>query len=328
MPLLKTALIYFDQAIRDGSIRKAADNLHIASSAINRQLLGLEAELGVELFVRLPRGIRPTAAGEALLGCIRRWHRDAGALKEEVGRLKGGVRGTIRVAAAESLIEEVVPRAMARVHDRFPLVDFTLISGDNYRIRSELTAKDADLVCAFDVTEGARTETLHRVSSPIGVLMPADHPLAGAAEGLTLADCLPYPVVAPGLDWLKHSTIGRLFQEAGVPFRIVAQVERIGMMKGLVRAGTGIGFMSMVGLEAELAEGRFAWVPLRRGIIRPVTVSLLVRTGFVLPMHVGVFVDALKAELDALTRGTDGRRASALPVPTGAGTQDKAHGAR
>jgi DNA-binding transcriptional LysR family regulator len=127
-------------------------------------------------------------------------------------------------------------------------------------------------------------------------------------------------VVAPGLDWLKHSTIGRLFQEAGVLFRIIAQVERIGMMKSLVRAGTGIGFISMVGVEADVADRRLAWVPLRRGIIRPVTVSLLVRTGFVLPLHVGVFVDALKAELGALTRDTGGRRASALPVHDGAVT--------
>lgn len=307
MPLVKTALIYFDQAIRDGSIRKAADNLHIASSAINRQLLQLEAEMGVELFVRLPRGIRPTAAGEALLGCIRRWHRDAAVLTEEVGRLKGGVRGTIRIAAAESMIEDVVPRAIGRVRERFPLVDYTLISGDNYRIRSELTARDADLVLAFDVGESARTETLHRITSPIGVVMPAGHPLAAhQGSGLTLAECLPHPVVAPGAAWLKHSTIGRLFEDSGVPFRIVARVERIGMMRNMVRAGVGIGFLSMAGLETDVAAGRLAWVPLRRGIIRPVTISLLVRAGLALPLHVGVFADALKAELDDAACGADG----------------------
>ena len=65
--LIKTGLLYFKQAVKDGSIRKAADRLQVASSAVNRQLLQLESELGVDLFERLPRGIRPTAAGELLI---------------------------------------------------------------------------------------------------------------------------------------------------------------------------------------------------------------------------------------------------------------------
>jgi DNA-binding transcriptional LysR family regulator len=47
MALLKTSLIHFDAAIRHGSIRKAAESLHVASSAMNRQILQLEFEMGV-----------------------------------------------------------------------------------------------------------------------------------------------------------------------------------------------------------------------------------------------------------------------------------------
>ena len=89
MSIIKTGLLYFDQAIRAGSIRRAAESLKIASSAVNRQLLQLEDELGVELFERLPRGIRPTAAGEALLNYVRQWGRDEVQLQQELGRLQG-----------------------------------------------------------------------------------------------------------------------------------------------------------------------------------------------------------------------------------------------
>ncbi len=119
MVLIKTGLIYFDQAIRQGSIRKAAESLNIASSAVNRQLLQLEDELDVQLFVRMPRGIRPTAAGEALLGYIRRWKRESVALHHEMLRLRGGERGLIRIAAAESLADDLVPRTIARFQHRF-----------------------------------------------------------------------------------------------------------------------------------------------------------------------------------------------------------------
>src|ERR1700675_1447540 len=60
-------LTYVDAVARYGSIRKAADTLNIASSALNRQILDLEADLGAPLFERLPRGVRVTSAGEAFL---------------------------------------------------------------------------------------------------------------------------------------------------------------------------------------------------------------------------------------------------------------------
>ncbi|MBL0932855.1 MAG: LysR family transcriptional regulator, partial [Alphaproteobacteria bacterium] len=64
-------LRYLDEIVRSGSIRKASARLNVASSAINRQLLALEAELGAPLFERLPRGLRLTAAGEMLIAHVR-----------------------------------------------------------------------------------------------------------------------------------------------------------------------------------------------------------------------------------------------------------------
>ena len=57
-------LRYFDQVARLGSIRRAAEALHVASSAVNRQIIKLEAEIGTPLFERLRSGVRLTAAGE------------------------------------------------------------------------------------------------------------------------------------------------------------------------------------------------------------------------------------------------------------------------
>src|SRR4051812_19981729 len=65
-------LTYMDAVARHGSIRKAAEALHIASSALNRRILDLEDELGTLLFERLPRGVRLSAAGELFIGYVRR----------------------------------------------------------------------------------------------------------------------------------------------------------------------------------------------------------------------------------------------------------------
>jgi DNA-binding transcriptional LysR family regulator len=299
MQTLRKGLVYFDQAIRDGSIRKAAESLHVASSAISRQLLQLEYELNVPLFHRLPRGIRPTAAGEAVLEYVRQSNNEAARLKHDIARLKGGMRGTIRIAAAESIIEEILPAVMQQFAEKYPLIDFSLISGDNHRIREELLAKDADIVCAFDVPEGVRGVSVARVDVDLGVIVPPGHPLTELAA-VPLGTCARYPLITPTLEWLAHSSIRDLLDERNVQLRVASRVERISSLKKLVAAGMGIAFLSRVGLREDIANGRLVWLPLAPRTAKPAVISLLVEKGRVQPPYLSTFVDLMRQELEQL----------------------------
>ena len=168
------------------------------------------------------------------------------------------MRGTIHIAAAESITSEIIPRAMSQLQAQFPLIDFTLISGDNYFIRSTLLAREADIVCAFDIPSGSRTETVASFDAPIGVITPVGHPLS-KQETVSLVDCVDYPIIAPSEDWLRHSVLNDLFEGKKLPFRIAARVERIGMLRNLVQADVGIAFLAAIGLEQDVAHKRLAW---------------------------------------------------------------------
>jgi len=301
MALLKTSLIHFDAAIRHGSIRKAAESLNVASSAMNRQLLQLEQEIGVELFERLPRGIRPTAAGGVLLSYIRRWGREVALVKQEIGSLSGGVRGTIRIAAAETFTEDLLPNAMMKLQATFPHVSYTLISGDNQRITNELLAKEADLVLAYDVSDHVRAERAYSIIDPIGIITTPDHPLS-RKEVATQADIAEWALIAPGDDWLRHSGLKHIFEAEQAPGRIVARAERPGILKALVRAGLGIAFLSLLGVEKEVSEGKLAWIPLGPGIMEPAQISLLIPRGRVQPVYMMEFIEIVKGELSDYLR--------------------------
>ena len=69
-------LHYVDAVARVGSIRKAAEQLNLASSALNRRILDMEEELGVALFERGSQGVRLTTAGELFVSYIRRTAKD------------------------------------------------------------------------------------------------------------------------------------------------------------------------------------------------------------------------------------------------------------
>jgi DNA-binding transcriptional LysR family regulator len=117
-------LTYVDAVARYGSIRKAADALNIASSALNRQILDLEVDLGAPLFERLPRGVRVTSAGEAFLVYARLVISELKAVESRIEQLRGLVRGQVSVAAAESVAGELLPSAITQFQETHPYVRF------------------------------------------------------------------------------------------------------------------------------------------------------------------------------------------------------------
>ena len=89
--LQETAVRYFLEVVRRGSITEAAVTLNVASSAISRQIARLEAELDTPLFERVSRGMRPNAAGELLAAHALRiapWVM-GGAMPDELGAFAG-----------------------------------------------------------------------------------------------------------------------------------------------------------------------------------------------------------------------------------------------
>ena len=95
-------LTYVDEVARTGSIRKAASHLNVAASAISRQILALETELGTPIFQRLPRKLILTAAGEVLVGHIRQTLKELTRAQSKIEELKGLRRGEITVARSGS----------------------------------------------------------------------------------------------------------------------------------------------------------------------------------------------------------------------------------
>src|SRR5882757_8866560 len=117
-------LSYVVAVARYGSIRKAADALNVASSALNRQILDLEMDLGAPLFERLPRGVRVTSAGEAFLVYARLVISELKAVESRIEQLRGLVRGQVSVAAAESVAGELLPAAITQFQATHPNVRF------------------------------------------------------------------------------------------------------------------------------------------------------------------------------------------------------------
>ncbi|MDB5896727.1 MAG: transcriptional regulator protein [Ramlibacter sp.] len=294
--MLRSALLYVDQVARDGSIRKAAERLHLSASAVNRQLLHLEEELGVSLFDRLPRGVRPTAAGELLLGQIRRWDGESTALKLQLQSLRGGASGVIRIVAPELTTDLLLPEAMRALRERFPRVTFDVFTGDTPRVLSALLNRDADVGLGFNVKAGPRLRIVTSVQPKFGAVMAPDHPLAQRKQ-VSLGECAVYPLIVPGEDWIDQTVTQSLFPGGLADYNVVARGGRAGVLRAFARAKLGVTFLTRLEVESDVRSGQLVHVPLSQKRIAVPTLSLLVPARETSAGVVGVFVKLLEAEL-------------------------------
>ena len=126
MPRMHVGVRYFAAVARCGSIREAAEELHVAQSALSRQVQKLEDELGAPLFQRHSRGVELTSAGEILLGHAQTSLRQVERVRSEVDGLKGLRRGVVHVSAIESLVPHLLPQVIARFNRRHPGIQFAI----------------------------------------------------------------------------------------------------------------------------------------------------------------------------------------------------------
>ncbi len=95
---------------------RAAKELHITQSALTQRVQGLEDCLGLTLFVRNPRGVAPTPAGERLLRyCQARSGLEAELVSDLTGDKTGGLGGSLRLAAYSTVLRSVVIPSLAPV---------------------------------------------------------------------------------------------------------------------------------------------------------------------------------------------------------------------
>jgi DNA-binding transcriptional LysR family regulator len=275
MAMHAAVLRYFDHVARQGSIRKAAETLSVASSAVNRQILRLEDEIGVPLFERSRSGVQPTAAGELLLRHVRETQNEFQRARAEIASLGGAVSGTVRIISLESMLARFLPQVVAEMAARHPQVNFTVLTVHPSEIAEALRSGDSDFGVLFVDNRLSGVEVVAEFRTTVGALMRPDHPLAGART-LTLTDCARHPVIMLNDRWLLDPIMTAEFAESGA--RLVPRIvsNSIEFMRQAITRGLGIGFVTPIGFLDEIRRGELVHVPLAEPGLASSRIGILV----------------------------------------------------
>jgi len=289
-------LIYIDAVARHGSIRKAAEALNVAASALNQQILDLELDLGSALFERLPRGLRLTAAGELFLAYARQAISELKAVESQIEQLRGLVRGQVNIAAVESVASELLPSAITAYQAKHPNVRFNVRIGVPEELITALTADQVDLIVTHHSPPKKDVTVLATARQALCGLVIPDHPLA-TYDQLRLRDCLSYPLALSDPTLAGRALIEQVLAQASFNLDPRLVSNSVETMKAFARMNRGICFQFRSPGKSLVPPGDMIALPLVDPPLLQAKLILASRRGRVLPIAAATFVEQLKSAL-------------------------------
>lgn len=266
---------YFSAIVEHGSIRKAAEALHVSASAIDRQVLQAEKEIGAPLFERVPGGLRLTAAGEVFVNLVRGWQRDYRRALTQIDELQGLKRGHIEVAIIDALTEGFVAEMIAKLAVDHPGLTVGVQVLDNDEVARKIVAGDVDfgLLLASESTKDLQIRA--SANAPLGVAFQPGHPLRDSAH-VRVAHTLDHKPILPAPPLVISERVTSLFDRHDVDAQRFMACNNTQMMRSLVRQGVGVAVLCWLDVAVDVAAGQMEFRPLRDTHLKPLQLHLCV----------------------------------------------------
>lgn len=297
--LKETSLRYFLEVSRCGSITLAAERLHVAASAISRQIKGLEDALDVKLFERRPRGVVLSAAGELLAEHSRNASLDADRVVADIMALDGLNRGRIRLACTEGFGIDIVPQLVSEFHSRHPGIQFEVEVVTPARISEMICNGDTDIGLGFSRAAQKELHVHLRRASPLQVIARPDHELAQRNK-VTLTQLAGHALVLPSRETSLRQIIDIACSRHGIVIEPVVTSNSAPALHRVVLDSGIASIASSVSVRSYVAAGTMVAVPLQDRYIGDRGIELQTLRGRTLPRVVQSFLVFIKQRIDEI----------------------------
>ena len=244
-------LTYFLAVAEERNFTRAAQRIPIAQPAISQQIRRLESELGERLFVRDRRGIRLTAAGQALLPHARAMLADAAHAREAMTALSGLLTGRLAFGFVLPLPDQRLAGLLGVFHRQYPGIELRLLEDETDALLVALATGQLDAAVIglghYD-RPPPEVESLLVAREPVVVAVHPQHALAGAGSVPLLA-LRNEPMIAFTSASKQRSTLEAACQAAGFAPRVVAETSDLGVVIELIQQQLGVAVLPKSALD-------------------------------------------------------------------------------
>lgn len=258
-------LRYFICVVEAGNMTRAADQLHVAQTALGMQIRQLEEDLGVSLLVRHSRGVEATSAGRLLydraltiLKFVEQTRKDVSASDRELSEV-------IRFGITPALMVVVGAELALTVREQLPQVILRVVEAMSHIQVEMLSRGDIDFVLGYDIPDLPQFSRTALVQDDL-VLVTLPGPQKG--QSIAFVDALDEQLAMPEEGDSVRNTVTRLARELGLELRVSYEVRSVSAMKSLVSRGAASCILPYPSVADEVLAGKLDARPVVTPAIR------------------------------------------------------------
>jgi DNA-binding transcriptional LysR family regulator len=245
-----------------GTFTAGALRVHVTQAAISMQIRQLENELGAKLFVRAPRRVMLTEAGEQLLHRARQILRDHDAALDEIAELTGAERGRLRIGSASAMVTtDVLPKLLKEVRKQHARAEITVASGTSEALVQQILAGELDVAFVSLPVEARGINTERLIQDQLVAIASPRHLLAKqrTISAYTLAG---EKLILGERGGNTRRLIDQFFEEAGITLQVSMELSRQASIRRMVEEDMGVGIVPLQSVEEEVERGRLVrwWI--------------------------------------------------------------------
>jgi len=239
------------------SFTRAGRRLGLSQSAISQQIAAQERQLGVKLLVRAGNGVRPTPAGEILLHYARQILSKVDEAQRVLTAYEATGSGVLRIGAGGAACEHLLPSVLQWFHAEFPRVELRVTSGPSALTIQRLLDGDLDVgMLTLPIAE-AKLRLFELGRDELVVIAAPAHEWA-ARRRIEARELAGQPLLVYERRSSTFHIVERMLLEAGVFPHIVMELDHLGAVSSMVRAGLGLAVVPRWAVAADLAANRLA----------------------------------------------------------------------
>lgn len=218
-----------------GGFTRAAEVLHVSQPTLSQQIRQLEETLGVSLFDRTSRTVKPTDAGLAYIESARRVLVELAAGKRALHDVKDLSRGSLRLAMTPTFMAYLVGPLIRDYIALYPNIHLQIFELSMDDIETGLANDSLDIAIAFDQVRSADIESIPAFIETLGLMVGRDHPLYDAQATLTADQLaqLEFALLTP--DFVTRTCIDEFFATARITPKVVIEVNSVNTLLEVIR---------------------------------------------------------------------------------------------
>lgn len=243
---------YFLEVAKREHVTDAANSMHVAQSAVSRQIANLEAELGVELFHREGRNVKLTNVGRLFRDHVKIAMNEIDTAVQKVTEHLDPERGMIRIGFSTSLSVQTLPNVISSFRFEHPEIEFQLHQGSLKYLMNMIERGDIDLAFVAPVpSEDEYIAGTIFYTENLLALVPTDNPLANQ-DRIRLNQLRNERFVSFRPGYSLQPIIISACKDAGFTPYLAFEGEDIETIKGLVSAGLGVAILPESSLQSDI----------------------------------------------------------------------------